>query len=534
MYLDRNFYENGIYNGGDLKDNFSRSPSTGGTPKFGMDFFPSKKTIFGFTTNGNFSRYRRRSDNSSVVFDPQREKSSTFTSFATNNDRNNNFIGNINYKHTFDSTGREITADADYGEYDSKSLTTNLTGYYKNDGSSLQPDYGLNGDQNGKLTLKTAKADYVNPLKKDAKLEAGIKTSFVAADNDAKFSDVSSGIAIIDVNKTNHFIYHKNNNAAYLNYSRSFRKYDFQLGLRTEQTNIRTEQRIGNVKYDSSYIKLFPSAFFNYKLKEDRVFGVSLSRRIDRPSYSQLNPFLFLIDPTTYNTGAPGLLPQFTWSYELSYTFKQMNFALGYSHSVNDQNVAIAKFRDVFPNIPSADNVTVQIPVNLASSENYSFTATVPVKIKSWWNLINNVNAFYQKYNGNLGSTTLNNGKPTLSLKINNSFSFKKGWGAELNGSYDGSGQYGFMVTRAQGAFGAGLQKQILKSKGTLRLNITDVFRTNNPGGLITYDNYIEKWHAVRETKVGTIAFSYRFGNNKVQAARRRTTASEEERQRAQ
>ena len=534
LYLDRNFYENGIYNGGDLKDNFARSPSTGITPKIGMDFFPSKRTIFGFTVNSNFGHYRRRSDNSSVVFDPQSMPVSTFNSLATNNDHNNNFVANINYKHTFDSTGKELTADADYGEYNSKSLTTNLTGYHKTDGSFLQPDYGLNGDQKGKLTLKTAKADYVNPLKKGAKFEAGIKTSFVSADNDAKFYDVSSGTAVSDVNKTNHFIYRENNNAAYLNYSKVFKKFDLQLGLRTEQTNINTEQRIGNVKYDSSYIKLFPSAFFNYKLREDQTFGISVSRRIDRPSYSQLNPFLFLIDPTTYNTGAPGLLPQFTWSYELSYTLKQMNFALGYSHSVNDQNVAIAKFRDVFPSIPSADNVTVQIPVNLASSENYSFTASVPFKIRPWWNMINNLSTFYQKYNGSLGSTKLNSGKPTINLKVNNSFSFKKGWGAELNGSYDGSGQYGFMVTRPQGAVGAGVQKQILKNKGTLRVNITDIFRTNNPGGLITYNNYVEKWHAVRETRVGTIAFSYRFGNNKVQAARRRTTASEEERQRAQ
>lgn len=534
LFLDRNFYQNGIYNGGDLKDNYTTSPVDLKAPKIGMDFFPSAKTIFGFTVNGNFSHYRRKNDNSSLVLDPQRNISSTFTSLATNNDHNSNAFANINYKHKFNNKGKEITADADYGRFDSKSLTTNQTGYFKTDGSTLLPNYRLDGDQKGKLTLYTAKVDYSSPLKDEAKIEAGMKTSFVSADNEAKFYDMSSGMPVADVNKTNHFLYHENNNAAYFNFSKTFKKYDFQLGLRTEQTNISTEQKIGNVTYDSSYIQFFPSAFFNYKLKEDQTLGISVSRRIDRPNYSQLNPFLFLIDPTTYNTGAPGLLPQFTWAYEMNYTLKQINFSLGYSHTTNDQNVAIAKFRDVFPTIPSADNVTVQIPVNLKSSENFSFVATVPYKIRPWWNTITNVNAFYQQYNGTLGTTKLDNGKPSLSARLNNNFSFKKGWSAELSASYDGGGQYGFMVTRSQWALNAGVQKQVLKNKGTVRLNITDIFRTNGPGGLITYDNYIEKWHAVRETRVGTLAFSYRFGSNKVEAARRRTTASEEERQRAQ
>lgn len=78
-----------------------------------------------------------------------------------------------------------------------------------------------------------------------------------------------------------------------------------------------------------------------------------------------------------------------------------------------------------------------------------------------------------------------------------------------------------------------GVQKTLQQGKGTLRFNMTDIFRTNLPKVVITYNNYIEKWHAYRETRVANISYTYRFGNNRVQAARRRTTASEEERQRA-
>lgn len=534
LYLDRNFYDDGVYQGGDLKDNFSKSPISSHTTRLGMDFFPSKKTIIGFIVNGNFNHYTRNNDNNSIVIDPDREVASTFKSLATNNDHGKNIVANVNFKHTFDSTGKELTTDLDYGVYRSTSLTRNASRYFKVDGSGLQPDYTLDGDQKGKLIFKTAKLDYVNPLKGNAKIEAGFKTSFVSSDNDARFFDVSSGDPVNDVNKTNHFIYHENNYAGYINFSKEFKKFDIQIGLRGEQTDIKTDQRIGNVKFDSSYFQLFPSAFFNYAIKEGHKIGVSVSRRIDRPGYSDLNPFLFLIDPTTYATGRPGLLPQLTWAYELSYTLNNLNLAFNYSHTKDNQNITLARFKEVFPNIPSADNVTVQVPINLASSDYFGLSISAPVRISKWWNMLNNADIYYQQFNGNFSGTKLDRGKPAADIRMNNSFTFKKGWTAELNANLNTGGQDGFMVADPQWAIAVGVQKSILKNKGTIRFNMSDIFWTNLPKAVITYDNYVEKWHAQRETRVANLSFTYRFGSSKVQAARRRTTASEEERQRAQ
>ncbi|WP_276502427.1 outer membrane beta-barrel protein [Terrimonas pollutisoli] len=534
LYLDRNFYENGNFKGRDLKDNFARFPFNSNVTRLGADFFPNKKTIIGFVVNANFNHFRRTTDNNATVINQAGQLVSTFQTRAGNNDHFNNVVANVNFKHSFDSTGRELTADLDYGEFNSNSLSYNVTKYYKTDGTALQDDYRLDGDQDGKLKLKTGKVDYVHPLKNKARIETGGKISFVSSDNDAKFFDVSSGVPENDVNKTNHFFYEENNNAAYINFSKAYKKFDWQVGLRGEQTNIKTHQVKGNIKFDSSYFQLFPSAFINYHIKEDQTVGVSVSRRIDRPGYSQLNPFLFLIDVTTYATGSPGLLPQLTWSYELNYTLKSLNFTLGYSHTKNNQNIAIARFKDVFPNIPSDENVTIQIPINLESSDYFGLTIAAPVRITKWWNMINNGNLYYNHFNGNLAGTTLNNGKPAFDMSTNNSFSFKKGWGAELNGSFNSGGQYGFMVSKPQWGISSGVQKTVLKSKGTLRLNVTDIFWTNRPRATITYPGvYIEKWHAYRESRVATLSFTYRFGSNKIQAARRRTTGSEEERQRA-
>lgn len=187
----------------------------------------------------------------------------------------------------------------------------------------------------------------------------------------------------------------------------------------------------------------------------------------------------------------------------------------------------------MFPAIPQADNVTVQIPINLKSSDYFGITASAPVRISKTWNMINNANLYYNKFNGSLGGTTLNNGRPAFDYRINNTFILGKGWTTELNGNFNSGGQYGFMVIDPQWGVAAGVQKTVFKNKGTIRFNITDIFWTNLPKAVITYNNYIEKWHAYRESRVANLSFTYRLGKTTVQAARRRTTASEEERQRA-
>jgi hypothetical protein len=294
----------------------------------------------------------------------------------------------------------------------------------------------------------------------------------------------------------------------------------------------------GNDSYKNDYFQLFPSAFFNYKLKEDQTLGISVSRRIDRPGYFQLNPFLFQVDATIYSTGDPLLKPQTTWSSELSYTLKQMNFSFSYSHTKDPENTVLSKILDVIPNFeikPGQDsNITVQIPVNLTSSDYIGISGAVPVRISKWWNMTNNFDIYYNRFNGNLAGSQLNAGKPAATVRTNNNFTFTKGWSAELNANLNTGGQYGYMVLDPQWGLAVGAQKTVMHGKGTIRFNMTDIFWTNLPKAKVEYKgSYVENWHAYRESRVANLSFTYRFGNSKVQQARRRTTASEEERQRA-
>ena len=539
LIINRNFYENGVFIGSDDKDNYAVMPFNSHTARIGADFFSTGKTIVGFVVNSTFNRFRRKADITTTVNDESGMADYQFLSTGTNKDHFENVFGNINFKHKFDSTGREINADIDYGVFNSASLTRTASSFYEMSGIPKSPDEILDGDQKGNLKIMTAKTDYVQPMKQGAKFEAGAKASYVSSDNDAKFFNVfPNDVMLVDSGKTNRFFYKEYNYAAYVNFSKEYKKFNYQVGLRSEQTINRTRQVQGDKRYKNDYLRLFPSAFFNYKIKEDKTIGLSVSRRIDRPGYSQLNPFLSQIDPTIYGTGNPLLQPQMTWSYEMSYTLKNLNFTLGYSHTTDVQTVVLVRIRDVFPDFViqpgQSENITVQIPVNLSSSDYFGFTATTPVRISKWWNMINNLNLYYNKFNGNLANVPLNDGRVAASLRTNNNFSFKKGWSAELNANLNTGGRSGYMVMEPQWGLAAGVQKTILKSKGTIRFNVSDIFWTNLPKAKVTYEGrYVENWHAYRETRVANFTFTYRFGNNKVQQARRRTTASEEERQRA-
>ncbi len=252
--------------------------------------------------NSNFNRFNRNANINTFVNDIYFRPDFKFNSIGTNNDKFSNAVANINLKQKLDTAGKEMTADIDYGVFNSRSLTRTASYFYNLNGKKRKDDDILDGDQEGKISFKTAKVDYVNPLKGGAKLEAGLKTSYVSSDKDAKFFNVLATSTVGDEGKTNHFLYKEYNNAAYLNFSKEMKKFNFQVGLRGEQTNLSTRQVKGDKKFTNNYFRLFPSAFFNYKLKEDQTLGISVSRRIDRPGYSQLDPFLFQVDATIYST----------------------------------------------------------------------------------------------------------------------------------------------------------------------------------------------------------------------------------------
>jgi iron complex outermembrane recepter protein len=157
LIINRNFFDNGKFIGSDDKDNYARLPFYSNTARLGADFFPSKNTIIGFVVNGSFNRFNRRSDMKTTVYDDLHQPEYRFSSVATNKDHFENVVSNINFKHKFDSTGKELNADVDYGVFNSASLTRTSSAFYEISGTPKSDDEILDGDQAGNLKFKTAK-----------------------------------------------------------------------------------------------------------------------------------------------------------------------------------------------------------------------------------------------------------------------------------------------------------------------------------------------------------------------------------------
>ena len=492
--------------------------------KAGADFTLSKRTLLGVSATILASQTAYDATNQTQVFGALGEPTGRYLSMAAQAVNRPNGSVNLNLRHAFadSATAASLTADADYARYRTTRLLA-LNTYYEN---PAQPNGLLSGDQLSVLGIAAAKVDFSQPLPHRARLEAGAKVTQVTSDNNVAFTRTMGGVTVLDPTISNQFEYRENVNAAYVSLRGAAPKTTFQVGLRGEQTNTRADLLRENLR-EQHYFQLFPSATVQRTLSERHALGLSVARRIDRPSYVQVNPLRNYFDATSYRAGNPDLVAQTSYNIELTHTYRQKFItALAYAQT----NLPIV---NVVQPSPDGGRLVVNRDVNLSTLHYYSLTLTAPLDLAKWWSLYANGVFFYNRYVGELSGTSLNRRQVTCILTATSSFTMNHGWAADLSGFYESQEQYGFQSIRPRGQVGAGIQKSIWRKQGTLRLNVADIFY-NTPNRVIsTYDNFTEAFYRREDLRVVTAAFTYRFGNSKVTAARKRTIGADDELRRA-
>jgi len=528
LRLYRTFFDGDTRTGAYDQRNYLTVPYNTHTTRVGADFSPNKKTVLGVVASGTFNRFNPHAQNTSAVEGPDAVVESYFGTGNRSMDRWFTWALNGNFKRAFDDKGHELTADLDFAEFGNKTEQLFTTVYTGLAGEKLRDDYLLFGDLQGNLKIRSLKTDYALPLPGKARLEAGLKSSLVDADNNLQFFDRSiPGESVYDSTISNHFVYRENINAAYLNYSREWEKLSVQAGLRVENTNAEGTQLVNSARFDRHYTNLFPSVFFQYKFSDKYETGLNLSRRLDRPSYQQLNPFKKFLDPSTFSAGNPYLNPQFTWAAEWSNTFWQkLNVTFAASRTTDNITQVIAP-------VGGLDRVTIQTDSNLATVQYVSLAINYNFNITPWWSTINNFNAWQGTYSGNLANTALRDGNLVAHFFTTHNFKLNKGWAAELNFTYKTREIYGFMNLNPMWGLGAGIQKNLFDNRATVKLAVTDIFWKNLPSAIIRFTDYVETFEVFRETRVATLSVNYRFGSQQVPQARRRQGGAEEEKRRA-
>jgi hypothetical protein len=528
--LYRKFFTDGALQQAYVQDNYARINFDSHVLNAGIDYTLSPKTTLGTAFNGARMGFSIQGDNHSEVLDASLQPTSYFDTKTDNRNRWKNGGLNLSLRHSFDSAGRELSVDADAARYFVTRDQNLFTNYHWLNGAEQRPAYSLYGALDGSTDIYVIKADYVHPLKSGLKLEAGFKASLVTADNEPVFYDRSNGGNAYDSGKSNHFIYTENINAAYVNATREWTKWGVQAGLRVENTRAEGEQKVYNQTFTRDYTQLFPSLVLTRHLTKTHDLGVTLSRRIERPTYQQLNPFREYFDPSSVHQGNPYLLPALTYAVEFSHTFKnRFTTSVGWSRTNNVITQIIQ------PEVARTDSIQVTSisDQNLAVNTVYGFNGAYPLQAAKWWNATLSFNAFYSRYEGDLVNTPLADGTAALQLSANNSLTLPMGWSAEVNGWYQTKQRYGYMLLRDMYSLNVGLQRSFFDKRLTAKLSGTDLFWRQNARGKSTFRDYDEYFIVYRDSRTAMLTLTYRFGKRTVAPIRRRAPGSEEERRRA-
>jgi outer membrane receptor for ferrienterochelin and colicin len=269
---------------------------------------------------------------------------------------------------------------------------------------------------------------------------------------------------------------------------------------------------------------LFPSLFIQKSLPNEKSIGFSYSRRITRPNFNDLAPFVFFLDPNTFLSGNPDLNPAISDALKLDYNQKQFLISLQYSYTKDE----IVAFQPVVDQNSNEQTYSTQ---NLSYFRSYVMNTSLPIYFAPWWELRANISGKYQIFR-----TAHMNDNKTLDIygytaNITNTIDLPRDFSLEISGYYQSKTSAGIMQFKPLGAVNAGIQKRIAEGRGTLRLSADDLFNTN----LWRYNTKIPSANLDTSglydfsTRNIKLTFTWNFGNSKIKNVNVRTGSEEEQ-----
>lgn len=471
--------------------------------KLGFDYFISPETTVGFVATGFAAPQNQNGFTTSYVKGGNSDLTSIEKTTRIVDNVWKNGTLNINFHTMFDSSKKDLTGNLDYLHY-------NFSGNQEVNGLTYDPNNQLQSTTYLKnilpldIDVYSGRLDYAQSLTNGFKIETGVKSSLVKTNNTSLFYNESK----LQDSLSNNFNYSENINAAYVNLNKKFGDWIVQGGLRAENTNYQGHQSSYTHQQDSSfsrsYTSLFPTAFISYQMNENNQVALSAGRRIDRPGYQQLNPFISYVDKYMRMAGNPYLQPQLSNNIELSHSYRNMFVTtLNYSVIHNMMNETLVH----------NDSVVIRSVGNIGTRYNFGISESATIPFTKWYTGIFYANLYENKYQGEVIGYPLNGKQLTLELNINNQFNFKGGWSAELLGVYaTRNREEGQAIALPIGQVSAGISKQLLNNKASLKFNIRDIFYTQTIREIQDFQDVQSTIARARDTRVFNIAFVYRLG----------------------
>ena len=476
-------------------------PLTSNNFKIGTTYEVSPKTNLEVYVDAKIGRYENTANGRNTVADALDQLQFDALTYNNSKEKWNDYTYAFSGVHKFNTEGKNMSFDFEYET--SKFRSSQFQSATNIDPLSTNEIDDRRGFIPSELKVFTGKLDFTIPLKEKQSIEWGFKGSVKNNDNPSVYEYYTNNTWIVDANSTNHFEYKEQIYAAYANFKWQLDKLNIQGGLRTEYTVINIFQKTLSEEHQDDYLKWFPSAALKYELTNNHSLHASYSKRINRPSQFDLNPFRFYDDSFNYSQGNPNLIPEITHAAEIGYAWKSAFMASLYFSKTKDV------FTEVYDYNPDT-NTTVISQINVDKSYNYGLNMTNTAELYKWWTLNTLFNVFENKFMGNVVNTDKIDPIVTLNLSVQNSFTITESWKAEANVQYQSKSNLGIYQRDSFFDFSIGISKQVLASKGNIKLNVTDIFNTNNFYIAAAGQTAINKRYDL-DNRIAAIAFTYRI-----------------------
>lgn len=536
-----------------------------GFGRMGIDYFIDNRntiTVSGSMVRGQFKNADLININRDTFFNSFSGLDSITSDFGNRSSNSTssfrNYGATLAFKHNFAKANHSITADANYNYSNNNNENELGTQYFFAPANPKTPLIFQKSEGGGNNKFFTSQIDYSNPVTEKIKIEAGgriaIRNFYSFNNNFIKAPSSNNYVSIPELN--NEYKFKDRVLAGYFTFAQQLKKFNYQLGLRIESSEYQGTLINKNQGFSNEYpFSLFPSAFATYKLNDKQDLQLNYSRKINRPNFFQLIPFIDYTDSLNLSVGNPALVPEFTNLLELSY---QNQVASGHNLLVTtyfkntSDIIARYQYRDINPTTGAKpDSVIFTTYENASNTYTFGMELTSKNKVTKWWDVTTNFNFFNTTLNaGNLPGG-VDASQFSWFAKMNNSFKLPKNYSIQLSGDYQaktlvsqtnsGGGGFGGRGGGGGGMFGGGnapsaqgfikplygvdiaIRKDFMKNNAaSITLQVNDIFRTRL-NSVFSQSIYFEQnADRRRDPQVARLNFSWRFGKIDVSLFKRK------------
>lgn len=432
------------------------------------------------------------------------EVDSSFIRNNVNNESNPTYEATVDYRKKFPDSKRELNVSGNYSITNRKSNET-----YSNTAIHNNFPYQLN-DTEATFENAVVQADYIHPVEKKGTWEGGLKATI-------RKNDANQKIALLNTlseeynsaaSGGNHFIYREKVLAGYILYTGHINKFEYNAGIRAEQTLLQGNSVTSSQQFDRDYFSLFPSGTLKYVISPTQDLQLTYSRRINRPNNRALNPIIDYSDSLNLRSGNPYLNPEFINSLDLSYShfWDKVTLTNSLFYRYTTDNITN------YTTIDEGTKVQFTRPINFSSSENMGLEVVVRYQLGKGSNLMWSFNGFRNVINGDNVESDLQRDAISWNSRLTGTVRLTKTTFAQLTAFYMAPRYFPQGSFQGMNSLDLGLKQELLKGKGSLTLSVSDVFNTRQWKSIREFGGLYSINERKRESRIGTLTFSYRFG----------------------